>query len=126
MEVNPIAKILFVDDEPGYSRAMTHALQKEGYEVVAATNGLQALIKAQKENPDLIVLDVMLPGMDGFEVCSRLRSDPQTAHIPIIMLSAKGQDSDRSTGLKVGALDYLTKPIENQMLLGKIEDFLSP
>jgi len=123
--VNPIAKkILFIDDEPGYTRAMTYALEKEGYEVISAANGLQALIKAQKGNPDLIILDVMLPGIDGFEVCSRLRNDPQTSHIPIIMVSAKGQDSDKSTGLKVGALDYLTKPVDNSALLGKIDVFL--
>jgi len=123
--VTPIAKkVLFVDDEPGYSRAMTYALEKEGYEVVSASNGLQALIKAQKENPDLIVLDVMLPGMDGFEVCSRLRNDPQTSRIPIIMLSAKGQDADKSTGMRVGALDYLTKPVENTSLMEKIQVFL--
>jgi len=119
--VNPIAKkILFVDDEAGYVRAMTYVMEKEGYEVITASNGLQGLIKAQKEKPDLIVLDVMLPGIDGFEVCSRLRSDPRTAGIPIIMLSAKGQDSDKTTGLAVGALDYLTKPIQNSTLLGKI------
>lgn len=123
--MNPIAKkILFVDDEPGYSRAMTYALQKEGYEVISASNGLLALIKAQKGNPDLIILDVMLPGMDGFEVCSRLRNDPQTAHIPIIMVSAKGQDADKSTGLRVGALDYLTKPVNNSTLMGKVGVFL--
>jgi DNA-binding response OmpR family regulator len=125
LEVTPIAKkVLFVDDEPGYSRAMTYTLEKEGYEVVSASNGLQALMKAQKENPDLIILDVMLPGMDGFEVCSRLRNDPQTSPIPIIMLSAKGQDADKSTGLRVGALDYLTKPVENTTLMEKIQVFL--
>ncbi|MBT4513215.1 MAG: response regulator [Chloroflexi bacterium] len=103
---------------------MTYTLEKEGYEVVSASNGLQALMKAQKENPDLIILDVMLPGMDGFEVCSRLRNDPQTSPIPIIMLSAKGQDADKSTGLRVGALDYLTKPVENTTLMEKIQVFL--
>jgi len=103
---------------------MTYALEKEGYEVVTASNGLQALIKAQKEGPELIILDVMLPGMDGFEVCSRLRNDPQTSHIPIIMVSAKGQDSDKSTGLRVGALDYLTKPVDNSILMGKVDVFL--
>ena len=123
--MTPIAKkVLFVDDEPGYSRAMTYTLEKEGYEVVSASNGLQALMKAQKENPDLIILDVMLPGMDGFEACSRLRNDPQTSPIPIIMLSAKGQDADKSTGLRVGALDYLTKPVENTTLMEKIQVFL--
>ena len=123
--MNPIAKrILFIDDEPGYTRAMTYALEKEGYEVFSASNGLQALIKAQKGDPDLIILDVMLPGMDGFEVCSRLRNDPQTSHIPIIMVSAKGQDADKSTGLRVGALDYLTKPVDNSALMDKVEVFL--
>jgi DNA-binding response OmpR family regulator len=68
----------------------------------------------------------MLPGMDGFEVCSRLRNDPQTSRIPIIMLSAKGQDADKSTGLRVGALDYLTKPVENTALMSKIQVFLQP
>lgn len=95
-------------------------MEKEGYEVITASNGLQGLIKAQKDQPDLIVLDVMLPGIDGFEVCSRLRVDPRTSSIPIIMLSAKGQDSDRTTGLTVGALDYLTKPIQNSVLISKI------
>jgi len=119
--VSPIAKkILFVDDEPGYVRAVTYVLQKEGYEVITASNGLQGLIKAQKEKPDLVILDVMLPGIDGFEVCSRLRSDPRTSAIPIIMLSAKGQDADRTTGLTLGALEYLTKPVQNSVLLASI------
>lgn len=123
--MNPIGKkILVVDDESGLLRAVSYLLEKEGYEVVTATNGLQGLIKAQKDRPDLIVLDVMLPGIDGFEVCSRLRADRQTQHIPIIMLSAKGQDSDRMTGLRVGAAAYLTKPVKNASLLGKISSLL--
>lgn len=114
-----------MDDESGLLRAMSYVLEREGYEVVTATNGLQGLIKAQKEHPDVIVLDVMLPGIDGFEVCSRLRADRQTRNIPVIMLSAKGQDSDRMTGLRVGAAAYLTKPVNNSTLLSKISSLLS-
>lgn len=124
--MSPIGKkVLLVDDESGLLRAMSYVLEREGYEVVTATNGLQGLIKAQKEHPDVIVLDVMLPGIDGFEVCSRLRADRQTRNIPVIMLSAKGQDSDRMTGLRVGAAAYLTKPVNNSTLLSKISSLLS-
>ena len=117
-------KILIVDDEAGYTRAVKYALEKEGYSVLTASNGLQGLMTAQKEDVDLLILDVMLPGLDGYEVCNRLRSDPITAELPILMLSAKGQDSDRTTGLQVGASEYLSKPIENATLLGKISSWL--
>jgi two-component system cell cycle response regulator len=92
--------------------------------VLTATNGLTGLRKALEENPDLILLDVMLPGLDGFEVCHRLRSEPKTAHLPILMLSAKGQDSDRVAGLRVGANEFLNKPIDREVLLGKIKGYL--
>jgi len=117
-------RILIIDDEAGFSRAIKYALEKEGYEVLTASNGLQGLMTAQKEKIDLLILDVMLPGLDGYEVCNRLRSDPETANLPIIMLSAKGQDADRTTGLQVGASEYLSKPIENATLLGKISSWL--
>jgi len=117
-------RILIVEDEAGYSRAVKYTLEKEGYEVITASNGLQGLVTAQKADVDLLILDVMLPGIDGFEVCNRLRSDPQTASLPIIMLSAKGQDTDRTTGLKVGADEYLRKPIDNTTLLATIETLL--
>jgi DNA-binding response OmpR family regulator len=100
-------------------------LGKEGYEVLTASNGMAGLRKAKDEKPNLLILDVMLPGLDGFEVCSRLRAEPQTAHLPILMLSAKGQDADKSTGLKVGADDYLTKPVERAVLIGKVETLLA-
>jgi DNA-binding response OmpR family regulator len=100
-------------------------LEKEGYGVLTAVNGLEGLRKAKEENPDLLVLDVMLPGIDGYEICHRLRAESQTAQLPILMLSAKGQAADRATGLGVGANEYLTKPVERLVLLGKVADLLA-
>ena len=117
-------RILVIEDDPGNTRLMKYTLEKEGYQVVTAPNGLEGLRKAQLEEPDLIILDVMLPGIDGFEVCHRLRAELQTAHLPIIMLSAKAQEVDRATGLKVGADDYLTKPWQRFELLTKIATML--
>jgi DNA-binding response OmpR family regulator len=84
------------------------------------------LRKAREENPSLLILDVMLPGLDGFEVCHRLREDPATLKIPVIMLSAKGQDTDKATALKVGANEFYTKPADRVMLLAKIAELLNP
>ena len=99
-------------------------LTKEGYEVITASNGLTGLRKAQEESPDLVILDVMLPGLDGFEVCHRLRDEPKTAQLPVLILSAKGQDADKVTGLRVGANEFLSKPIDREVLLGKIKEYL--
>jgi len=110
---------------PSVLRAISYMLGKEGYDVLTALNGLAGLRKAKEENPDLLILDVMLPGIDGFEVCHRLRAESQTAQLPILMLSAKGQEADRSTGLEVGANEYLTKPVERSVLLSKIEALLA-
>ena len=118
-------RILIVEDDPSVLRAISHMLEKEGYSVLTAMNGLEGLKKAKEENPDLLVLDVMLPGIDGFEICHRLRAESQTAKLPILMLSAKGQAADRSTGLEVGANEYLTKPVERTVLLSKIEALLA-
>ena len=118
-------KILIIEDDPSFSRAITHIIQKEGYDVISASNGMAGLRMAKGENPDLLILDVMLPGLDGFEICSRLRQDTLTANLPIIMLSAKGQEVDKTTGLKVGASEYLTKPIDRALLLEKITSLLN-
>jgi DNA-binding response OmpR family regulator len=117
-------RILSIEDDPSFSRYLSYMLTKEGYEVVTATNGLTGLRKAEEEDLDLILLDVMLPGLDGFEVCHRLRAEPKTAHIPVLMLSAKGQDSDKVTGLRVGANAFLSKPIDREVLLAKIKEYL--
>ena len=117
-------RILSIEDDPSFSRYLSYMLTKEGYEVLTATNGLTGLRKAQEEDPNLILLDVMLPGLDGFEVCHRLRAEPKTAQIPVLMLSAKGQDSDKVTGLRVGANEFLSKPIDREVLLAKIKEYL--
>jgi DNA-binding response OmpR family regulator len=117
-------RILIIEDDPAVLRAMSFMLEKEGYEVLTATNGLEGLTKAKGENPDLLILDVMLPGIDGFEICHRLRAESQTAQLPILMLSAKGQAADKAMGLQVGANEYLTKPVERLVLLGKVKALL--
>lgn len=115
---------MIVEDDPSFSRAINHIVQKEGYDVITASNGMTGLRMAKEDKPDLLILDVMLPGLDGFEICNRLRNDPQTATLPIIMLSAKGQEADKTTGLKVGANEYLTKPVDRVLLLDKITSLL--
>jgi two-component system alkaline phosphatase synthesis response regulator PhoP len=118
-------KILIVEDDPSVLRATSYILEKEGYEVLSAENGLEGLKKARESSPDLLILDVMLPGIDGFEICHILRGEPRTAQLPILMFSAKGQDSDKATGLKVGADEYLTKPVDREVLLSKVAAWLA-
>jgi len=118
-------RILIVEDDPSVLRATSYILEKEGYEVLTAQNGLEGLKKARESNPDLLILDVMLPGIDGFEICHSLRSEPKTAGLPILMFSAKGQESDKATGLKVGADEYMTKPVDREVLLNKVAAWLS-
>ncbi len=117
-------KILVIEDDPPTLRLITYTLQQEGYRVLTATNGLTGIRKAQNENPDLILLDVMLPGIDGFEICHRLRTETQTAGLPIILVSAKAQEIDKTVGLKVGADDYISKPWQRSELTAKIADIL--
>ena len=118
-------KILVIEDDPGTLRLMVYTLQHEGYQVITAANGLDGLRRALNEKPDLVVLDVMLPGIDGFEICHRLRADPQTAHLPILMLSGKSQEVDKATGLKVGADDYLTKPVAPSETASRVRTLLA-
>jgi DNA-binding response OmpR family regulator len=105
---------------------MQYMLEHKDFEVLTASNGLEGLKKARSEEPDLVILDVMLPGMDGFDICYNLRAEPKTAGLPILMLSAKAREVDRDTGLKVGANDYLTKPIDPAEVACKIEALLAP
>ena len=99
-------------------------IEREGYKVIAASNGMTGLRMVSEEKPDLLILDVMLPGIDGFEICSRVRKNSETSEIPVIMLSAKGQEADRNTGLKVGANEYLDKPVDRELLLEKIASYI--
>jgi DNA-binding response OmpR family regulator len=118
-------KILVIEDDPATSRLVDYALRHEGYQVFTAANGLEGIRKAHDEAPDLIILDVMLPGMDGFEICHRLRSEPDTAKLPILMFSAKAQEIDKDTGLKVGADDYLPKPAAPSDIVSHVEALLT-
>ena len=118
-------KVLVVDDDPGIVRLMERFLKREGYEVITATNGVQALKKASSEKLNLIVLDLMLPGVDGFEVCHRLREEPNTADVPIIVLSGKGEDKDKEEASKVGADSYLIKSGDPTELYTHVRDLLA-
>ena len=120
-------KILVVEDDPAALRLVSYVLEAEGYEVVTAINGVEALRKAQQEAPDLVVLDIMLPGIDGFEVCHRLRSDPDAlqARTPILMLTAKSQEADREMGQKVGGDLYISKPATPDELTKAVKELLA-
>ncbi len=113
-------KILVVDDEPDIAELVTYNLKKEGFSVSSASDGNEALERIRKERFDFIILDLMLPGMPGLDICRILRSDPKTKNLPIIMLTAKGEEVDKILGLEVGADDYLTKPFSPRELLARI------
>jgi len=119
-------KILIIEDDPAAARLGEYTLVLEGYHVEVATNGVEGLKRALEGEPDLIILDVMLPGLDGFEICHRLRADfAKTTHLPILMLSAKTKNSDKETGLEVGANLYLTKPTDPAELSSCVESLLA-
>jgi len=117
-------KILVCDDEPYILMALTDAVEMEGYDCVTAVNGKEALQKAREEHPDLIMLDIMMPFMDGYEVCRELKADPTTRDIPVIMLTAKSQQLDIQKGKEVGADDYITKPFRPSTLRKKFNEVL--
>jgi len=118
-------KILVIQDDPSALRLIEHTLRQEGYQVITATNGRDGLKKVKREEPDLIILDILLPGIDGFEVCQRLRADPQTSQLPILVLSAKAREADKATGLKVGADDYIAKPADPSEIVSRVESLLA-
>lgn len=113
-------KILAVDDEEDILELLDYNLSKEGFRVLRAASGERALEVAKSEKPDLVVLDLMLPGLDGLEVCRHLKSDRQTADIPIVMLTAKGEEADIVLGLEMGADDYVTKPFSPRVLTARV------
>jgi two-component system phosphate regulon response regulator PhoB len=117
-------KILIVEDEEEIRELVAYNLVKQGYRVIPAETGEHGLRLVRSEAPDLIVLDLMLPGVDGLEVCRTLKRDPKTAVIPLVMLTAKGEESDIVTGLELGADDYLTKPFSPRVLTARIRAVL--
>ncbi|MFC1570563.1 response regulator [Candidatus Omnitrophota bacterium] len=116
--------ILIVEDERDIAEMIEYNLEKEGYGTVAVRTGEDALSAAKKKSPDLIILDIMLPGMDGFETCKKLKTSEITAQIPIIMLTAKSREADKVAGLEIGADDYMTKPFSPRELLARIKAVL--
>jgi two-component system, OmpR family, alkaline phosphatase synthesis response regulator PhoP len=117
-------RVLVVDDEEDILELVTFNLAKDGYQVVTAASGEEALRQTKQGTPDLILLDLMLPGLDGLDVCRALKSNEDTVHIPIIMLTAKTEDADIVAGLELGADDYITKPFSPRVLLARLKAVL--
>jgi two-component system cell cycle response regulator len=118
------ARVLVVDDILSNVKLLEAKLSAEYFEVVSAYNGLEALAKIAEHAPDIVLLDVMMPGMDGFEVCRRIKSDPKTAYIPVVMVTALDQPSDRVAGLDAGADDFLTKPVDDAALFARVRSLV--
>jgi DNA-binding response OmpR family regulator len=118
-------KILIVDDEPNIVISLEFLIKKEGFTVAVAADGEEALAKVAEFSPDLILLDVMMPKKSGFEVCEALRADPQQSGLKIIMLTAKGRDTEMAKGLALGADAYMTKPFSTKDLIARIREVLA-
>jgi len=118
-------KILVVDDEVDLVKTVQFSLELEGYKVLVSHNGEDALTQARKEAPDLILLDIMLPKLDGYKVCRLLKFDEQYKHIPILMMTAKTQEKDKLMGKETGADEYITKPFDMDELMEKVKGYLN-
>jgi len=118
-------KILVVDDEVNITQILEFSIGAEGYEVITAQNGEEAIDKAKRERPDLIILDIMMPRIDGYEACRILKANPLTKNTPVLLLTAKGRDIDRRLGYEVGATDYIVKPFSPNRLIARIHELLS-
>jgi DNA-binding response OmpR family regulator len=118
-------KILVVDDEVDLVETVRFPLEMEGFDVLVSYNGEDALSQARKEKPDLIILDLMLPKLDGYKVCRLLKFDERYKHIPILMLTAKTQEKDKILGMETGADEYITKPFEMDYLMEKVKAYLN-
>jgi two-component system phosphate regulon response regulator PhoB len=117
-------KILVIEDEDDIQELVRYNLVKEGYHVVGASTGEDGLRMAKTGQPDLILLDIMLPGKDGLEICRLLAADPLTQHVPVVMMTARGEESDVVTGLRMGADDYITKPFSPKILAARVKTVL--
>jgi len=119
-----MAKVLIVDDSPTELHILTKVLEKGGYSVCTAQNGEEGVEKSKSENPDLILMDVVMPGLNGFQATRKITRDPATKNIPVIMVTTKDQDTDREWGMRQGARDYLVKPVNADELLDKVKRYL--
>src|SRR5437868_2008882 len=118
------ARVLVVDDIPSNIKLLEARLAAEYFDVASACNGPEALTRIAEQEPDIVLLDVMMPGMDGFEVCRRIKNNPATAHIPVVMVTALDQTSDRVAGLEAGADDFLTKPVDDAALFARVRSLV--
>jgi len=123
--MSEVKRILAVDDEPHILKLVAFSLRSGGFEVIEASDGLSAIEVARVEQPDLVLMDVMMPALDGYEACRRLKADSATSDIPVVMLTAKTQLAEQKTGLECGALDYICKPFTPKDLVAQVQAFLS-
>jgi DNA-binding response OmpR family regulator len=119
-----VSRILAVDDEPHILKLVSFSLRAQGFDVIEASDGLSAVEMAETEQPDLILLDVMMPALDGYEACRRIKANPATQDIPVVMLSAKSQKTEQAAGVEAGALDYICKPFTPKDLVAQVRGFL--
>ena len=120
-----MARILIIDDSPTETFRFKEILTKHGYEVLEATNGADGVTMAQAELPDLVLMDVVMPGMNGFQATRQISKGTETSHIPVVIVTTKDQETDRVWGKRQGASDYLTKPIDEQQLIDVIKQLLN-
>ncbi|MFN0300163.1 MAG: response regulator transcription factor [Burkholderiales bacterium] len=116
----PVKKILIVEDSPTERQLLTELLTNKGYDVIVAVNGDEGVAKAKSELPDLIIMDVVMPGVNGYQATRSITRDDSTKHIPVIICTTKGQETDKIWGMRQGALAYLVKPIDSRQLLDRI------
>lgn len=119
-----MARVLIIDDSPTETRRTSEFLRDAGYQVVSAPNGKEGINMAKSANPDLILMDVVMPDLNGFQATRQLQRDPMTSHIPVIIVSTKNQQTDKIWGLRQGAIDYLIKPVKESTLIQSIETAL--
>jgi len=120
-----MALVLIVDDSPTEQHIFCAALERSGHDTIVANDGEEAIATAEQARPEVIVMDVVMPGMNGFQATRRLSKNPATAHIPVVIVSGKGQETDRIWGLRQGATQYLVKPVDAKMLLAAVEAALA-
>ncbi len=119
-----MSKVLVVEDSVTQREMITDLLRGSGLEVTVATDGVEALEKVQNQRPDLVVLDIVMPRMNGYEVCRRLKADPKTQNVPVVMCSSKGEEFDRYWGMRQGADAYIAKPFQPKELVGTVKQLL--
>ncbi len=119
-----MAKVLVVDDSPTELHVLTRYLHSAGHQTLTASDGKEGIETAKSEKPDLILMDVVMPGLNGFQATRKIRRDPETSHIPVVMITTKDQETDREWGLRQGARAYLVKPVTEDQLLGVVAEVL--